>query len=124
MNAQVITTPNGERMIMLSEADYNALVEAAEDASDRAAVTQFRSRLAAGEEELVPEAMLDAILAGENKVRVWRKHRGMTMAALAKAAGVSQPFISQIEDGKREGKADTLRKIADALKVSLDDLVA
>ncbi len=94
-----------------------------DDIADRAAVAQFRDRLASGEEELVPESVLDAIQAGESRIRVWRKHRGMTMAALSKEAGISQPFLSQIEDGKRAGKAETLRKIAAALKVSVDDLV-
>lgn len=47
----------------------------------------------------------------------------MTTVVLAKQAGLSQPFISQIENGQRDGSADALRKIAAALTVSLDDLV-
>ena len=39
MNAQIITTPNGERMVMLPEADYRLLLAAAENASDMAAVS-------------------------------------------------------------------------------------
>ena len=47
---------------------------------------KIMKRLAAGEEELLPAAMVDAILDGESRVRVWREHRGLTAAALAKAA--------------------------------------
>ncbi|MGD9740414.1 MAG: hypothetical protein AB7U48_13540 [Bauldia sp.] len=68
MTKQVIVSPNGERMVVLAEAEYEALVEAAEDAEDIAAVSRFQSRLAAGEEELVPAAVVDRMLQGENAV--------------------------------------------------------
>lgn len=122
MNAQLITTPAGERLVMIPEAEFNTLVAAAEDAADRVAVADFRRKLEAGEEELVPGEVADRILAGENRIKVWRSHRGLTLSALAERAGISQPFLSQIEAGRREGKIDVLRKIAGALNVSLDDL--
>lgn len=122
MNAQVITTPAGERLVLLAEADFNALLAAAEDATDRAAVAEFRAKLEAGDEELVPPDVVDRILAGENRIKAWRSLRGLTMAALAKEAGISQPFLSQIESGKRDGTVEVLRKLAAALRVSLDEL--
>lgn len=123
MNAHSFTTPAGERLVILSEADYTALIEAAEDGADHAAVAQFRQRLAAGEEALISSELVDRLLGGENRIRVWREHRGLTMAALAAQAGIAQPFLSQIETGKRDGTVETLRKIADALSVTIDDLV-
>lgn len=123
MNAHRFTTPAGERLVILSEADYTALIEAAEDAADRAALAQFRQRLAVGEEELIPAEIVDRLLGGENRIRVWREHRGLTVAALAARAGIAQPFLSQIETGKRDGTVETLRRIADALSLTLDDLV-
>nr|WP_244424802.1 helix-turn-helix transcriptional regulator [Methylobacterium nodulans] len=47
----------------------------------------------------------------------------MTAKALAEKAGIAQPFLSQIETGRREGTIDTLRKLAQALNLTLDDLV-
>lgn len=123
MNAQTITTPQGERLVVLPEAEYLALIEAREDAEDVAAVRTFKRKLAAGEEELLPSAFVDRILAGENAIRVWREHRGLTSSALATKAGIGQGFLSQIETGKREGGIDTLKKIALALNVTLDDIV-
>jgi len=67
--------------------------------------------------------MVDRILGGENRIRVWREHRGLTARALAEAAGIAQPFLSQIETGKREGTVDTLRRIAEVLSATIDDLV-
>ncbi|WP_332117289.1 helix-turn-helix transcriptional regulator [Azorhizobium caulinodans] len=123
MKAQTFTTPSGETMVILPKADYDALLAAAEEAGDGAAIGRFRERMAAGEEELLPAAMVDRILAGESPIRVWRQHRGLSLKALAEKVEIAQPFLSQIETGKREGGIDTLKRIASALGVALDDLV-
>jgi DNA-binding XRE family transcriptional regulator len=95
----------------------------AEDAADIAAAEAFRRRLAAGEEELIPSEMVMRMVAGESPVRVWREHRGLTMAALAERARIAQPYLSQIETGKRDGTAQTMKKLAEALDVTVDDLI-
>ncbi|MCC0808577.1 helix-turn-helix transcriptional regulator [Methylobacterium sp. W2] len=123
MNAQTIITPAGERLVLIPEAEYAALIEAAEDAADNAAFDRIEKRLASGEEELIPSDVVDRLLDGENRVRVWREHRGLSAKQLAEKAGIAKPFLSQIETGKREGTVDTLRKIADALSLTIDDLV-
>ena len=123
MKAQTITTPGGERLVMLPEAEFDALVEAAEDVLDRAAAAAFRRKLDTGEEELVPASVVDRILDGENRVKVWREHRGVSRSALAGEAGLSDSDLARIETGEREATASRLKKIAAALTVSLDDLV-
>jgi DNA-binding XRE family transcriptional regulator len=123
MNTQIITTPAGDRLVVLPEADYEALVAAAEDAADIATVRRFKELLASGEEELVPAAIVDRLVAGENAIRVWREHRGLSASSLAEKAGIAQAFLSQIETGKRDGTVTTLKKIADALAVKIDDLI-
>ncbi|MEI5665513.1 helix-turn-helix transcriptional regulator [Bosea sp. CCNWLW174] len=116
-------TIDGEPYVALSRAAYERLIEAAEDAADLRAIAQFERRLAAGEEELLPSDMVGRIIAGENRVRVWREHRGLSVSALADKAGIAQPYLSQIETGKREGTLQTMKKIADALKITVDDLI-
>jgi DNA-binding XRE family transcriptional regulator len=123
MDVQTITTPSGERLVVITEANYKRLVEAAEDAADLAEVSKFQRRLAAGEEELVPADVVERLLSGENRIRVWREHRGMSATALAEKANIAQPFLSQLETGKREGTVETLRKIAASLSLTIDDLV-
>ncbi|CAO4182606.1 Transcriptional regulator [Methylorubrum aminovorans] len=122
MNTRIITTPGGERLVLVPEADFEALVAAAEDNADRTAVADFRRKLAAGEEELIPASVVERLVSGENRVRVWREHRGLSGAALAKQAGLAQAYLSQIETGAREGTVETYGKLAAALGVSLDDL--
>ncbi len=124
MNPQIIISPTGERLVVLAESDFNELMAAAEQAADLASVEAFRRKLAVGEEEFVPAEIVNRILDGENRIRVWREHRGFSCKALAEKSGIASAFLSQIETGKREGTIETLRKIADALSLTIDDLVA
>jgi DNA-binding XRE family transcriptional regulator len=55
-------------------------------------------------------------------IRELRKLAGLNQVELAKKVGVTNNAISQIENGLRKGSIETLRKIALALNVSLDDL--
>ena len=73
--------------------------------------------------ESFPADVVDRLLAGENPIRAYRSHRGMTQGELAAAAGVHPVYISQIETGKRAGSAKTLAAIAGALGVAVDDLI-
>ncbi|KAF1008728.1 MAG: hypothetical protein E5299_01932 [Burkholderia gladioli] len=110
-------------MAILPKADYDKLIEAFEDREDSEAARKFRAKLAASEEELIPAEYVNRMIDGENKIKVWRDFRGMTAKALADAAGLSAPYVSQIESGTREGSLDALKKIAQALKVTIDELV-
>jgi DNA-binding XRE family transcriptional regulator len=120
---QTIKTPEGGEMVILPMADYRKLLEAAEEQADTRAYDLARQRLADGEEELVPAEVVDRLLAGDNPIRVWRDHRGLTGSALAEKAGIAAAYLSQIETGKREGKVETLKAIAAALGVTVDDLI-
>jgi transcriptional regulator with XRE-family HTH domain len=50
-----------------------------------------------------------------------RTMRGMNQVDLARASGVAQNTISEIELGKREARPGTLKKLADALGVEISD---
>jgi len=119
---QYITTPTGDRMVVMPEAEYKKLAEAAQDAADAEAAREFNTRLAAGEEELIPAEFANRIVDGESKIKVWRKFRAMSARQLAAHAGISASFLSQIENGERDGSFETIKKIAAALKISVDDL--
>lgn len=121
--SQIIVTPSGERMVVLPEADYEALVERLEDAEDIASARAVLERIARGEEEMIPSEFVERLIAGENPITVWREYRGLTISALAEKAGLSQSYLSQIEAGKREGRVSVLRRLARVLSVDLEDLV-
>ncbi|MBD0416680.1 helix-turn-helix domain-containing protein [Oryzicola mucosus] len=123
MGVQTLTTSSGERLIVMPEEEYERLLEAAEEATASAEIRNFEMRLAAGDEELLPSEFVERILAGENKVVAWRDHRGLSAKSLAEMSGITQAYLSQIETGKRDGTVGTMKKIADALNVSVDDLI-
>jgi transcriptional regulator with XRE-family HTH domain len=63
-----------------------------------------------------------AALVGE-RVRAARQERGLSLGALAKAAGVGKGSLSEIEHGSRNPTLGTLYSIADALGLPLADLL-
>ena len=52
-----------------------------------------------------------------DKVRYAREQLGLTTQILAERAGVSQPYISEIENGNKNPSAKTIMKLAAALNV-------
>lgn len=94
-------------------------------AGDEAGLTDeaLYDRAGSEGEEAFPIDVADRLLAGENAVRVYRDHRGMTQKQLAGAAGINPIYLSQIERGRRTGSTRTLAAIAGVLGVDLDDLV-
>lgn len=93
------------------------------DQADIAKANKAVRDIAAGDEEVIPAAVVRRLVAGENKVKVWRSHRGLSGRDLAAAAGVSAPFISEIESGKKDASLSVMTKIAEVLTIDLDDLV-
>lgn len=122
MNVQSFMTPTGEEMVILSRAEYDRLVAASDMAADVAAFDEAREALATGVEEALPAAFIHDMVEGESLVRLWRRHRRMTLDALSRASGLSRAYLSQIENGKRVGTVDSLKRIAAGLGVALDDL--
>jgi len=53
-------------------------------------------------------------------IRTVRRRRGLTQAALARAAGTSQPVISAYEAGRRDPTHGTLRKLLAAAGEELE----
>ena len=56
------------------------------------------------------------LLAAPTPLVFWRRKRGLTQAAMAKA-GVTQAYLAQIEAGRRTGPIRVHRRMAEALRV-------
>ena len=83
--------------VTMVRAEFERLVALLEDAEDVAAFDAAQRRLAIGDEELVPAAIADRLLARDSAVRVWREHRGLAGKVLAVRAGISALYLAQIE---------------------------
>jgi predicted transcriptional regulator len=117
---QKIITPGGETLVVVPLAEYEALL----DAADVAAAERIVADIAAGREELIPAAIVDRFLDGENPIRVWREYRGLSATDLAAKVEISAGYLSELETGKKAGGIDTLRRLAAALNLDIDDLVS
>lgn len=121
-NIQLIERDGKPEWAVVPYQEYLRLVEQAEMLEDIRDYDAAKAALEKGEEELIPSEIVFAILDGKNPVKVWREYRGLTQQQLADTAGISKPYLSQIEAGKRTGTSEILSKIARALHVSLDEI--
>ncbi|RVT41825.1 XRE family transcriptional regulator [Sphingobium algorifonticola] len=121
MTVQIVEV-SGQKLAMLPIEDYQRLVDIAEDKHDVIAAEMAEQRRTAGEEYL-PAEVLDRIMNGESALRVWRKHRGMTLEQLAERTGARKSMLSTIENGKAQGKPSLWRALAEVLDVSTDDIL-
>ncbi len=117
MAAQIIEKEGVPEYAVVPYKEYLQLLALAEDTED------IRQAEAAKNSEDIPASVVNALLDGENPLRVWRKFRKLTQAELAKKAGITQAMITMIESGKRTGTVDVLGKLAATLDVDVDDLL-
>ena len=116
-------TKGGQTFVLVPEEVYKDLQEDAEMLADIQAYDAAKSR----NEEIFPAELgvklSEAARAGKSLVPVWREYREMTQTALAEASGVNRVYLSEIESGKKPGSVEALKRIAEALRIGLDDLV-
>ena len=68
----------------------------------------------------LPGEVLDALTARqESPLRILRKHRGLTQAQLAEASGLSRPYLTEMEKGRKAGSLRALRAVAQSLNVDI-----
>lgn len=109
-------------MVTITRAEYDLLRAAAEDLADLQTYDRAKAALAAGEDEMIPAEYVNRLLNGDNPLRVYRDLRGMTQSALAQRSGVNRVTVAEIETGRKQGSVATLRKLASALGVAVDDV--
>ena len=119
---QIVERDGRPEWAVIPYADYERLLALAEDAGDLRAYDQAMHAITAGE-ETVPGEVVRRLVAGENRLRVWREHRGLTQVDLAQRAGVGQPYVAMLEAGDRKGSVARLRALARALDLDVDDLL-
>lgn len=121
MKHQIITTPNGDELVVLSRADYEALLQSAdaadEDADDVAIYDARKAELTAGLDARLPPEVSAAILRGDSLLKALRNWKDMTQTHLALETGFAQGYISDLEAGRRKGTNETLEQIARAMDI-------
>ena len=123
MNAQIITSNGKPAFAVLPIAEYQRLLALAEVRLDLEEANRVSARIAAGEEETLPAEFVAELVNGKtHALRLWRRHRGLTLEALAKTCGVTRSALSQIESRRTKASAALLKRLAQALGCDMDDL--
>jgi hypothetical protein len=121
--AQIIRTAGGEELVVLSRAEYEALLDRAdqeaEDADDLAIYDARKAELIAGG-VVLPLAVSAAILRGDSRLKAIRRWRKETQLHLASKTDIGQGYLSDLENGRRIGTPETLAKLARALDVPVE----
>jgi len=123
MTVQIIKQGDKPEWAVVPYDVYIQLVDKAEMAQDIQDYDSAKVALNHGEDELIPSDVVYAILDGANSIKTWREYRMLSQHELAEKAGISVPYLSQLETNKRKGSLTVLSAIAKALKVSLEHVV-
>ena len=115
MSIQTIVSPSGDELVVIQPQEYQDLL----DTRDHAAAM----RAIADGADTLTDAELGDYLAAPTPLAYWRKRRSMTQAQLAAALEVSQPYLAQLETGKRTGDVVLYARLAEALRLRIEDLV-
>ena len=70
-----------------------------------------------------PHEVVKANVRGDTLVKAWREYLGLTQQELAKKAGMKQASIARIEAGKTTPRKTTLKRLADAMGISVEQLL-
>ncbi len=125
---QIIRSPSGEELVVLSRAEYEALrsrvdhasdQEDAEDAEDLAIYDARKAELTSSNAMLPPEVSA-AILRGDTRLKAIRRWRGHKQRLLTSKTGIGQGYLSDLETGRRTGTPETIAKLAQALDVPVE----
>jgi len=122
MNIQIIEHNGAPEYAIIPFDEWEKIIGRMEEMEDIRDSRNISSSIAAGEETF-PDDFIKRLSSGENRLKVWREYRKLTLAKLAKACGVSIPAISQIENDKRTPSVDLLVKLSKALCCDMEDLI-
>lgn len=118
-NADIITTPKGERLAILPLNEYRRLVADSEAKEIAEKIVRARS----GRAETFSHEEVEEMLAAPSKLAFWRKKRGLSQGDLAARAGISQSYLSALEAQDRIGNPGLIKRLAHELAVRMEDIV-
>lgn len=113
---QIIRQGGKAAFVVIPIAEWRQIEARLEDKADTAAVRAFLDDPG----ETFPDAVVAALIDGASPVKTFREHRGLTQAALARAARTSAAYVSQIERGARRAGRKLTARLSTALAVDRD----
>jgi ribosome-binding protein aMBF1 (putative translation factor) len=118
---QTIRSASGEELIVLTRAEFDALIAAVadqlEDADDVAVLDERMAALQNGQDARLPAEVTAAMLSGDSLIRALRRWKGLTQTDLAERTKLAQGYISDLENHRKSGTNETLHAVAAALGI-------
>lgn len=115
---QIIRTPSGDEMVLLSREDYDSLLLALADVEDKLAVRVLReAELTRGVSAPLHSDMVATVADGHSRLAAARKMRGLRPEDLAGESGVDVGIINSVENGYTDLTPDQAAKLATALGI-------
>jgi hypothetical protein len=116
MTIQTLSTPSGDKLVVMPMEEYEDLIDARRyEAAMRA--------IESGAAETLSSEQAEVYLAAPTPLAFWRERRGMSCAALAEAVSLPEPELMLIEAGKARGDISLYPRLAQALRVRIDDIL-
>lgn len=70
-----------------------------------------------------PNEVVKANVRGESLIKAWREYLKLTQAELAAKAGMKQSALARLESSNASPRKATLSKIAEAMGISVEQLI-
>ncbi len=125
-HVQFIKTPSGEELAVLPRAEYDAMISAQslhqrydEDADD-VAIYDARQADLDNSTGYLPAEVSKLMLQGNSRLKAIRRWRDITQLHIEFKTGISQGYLSELENGIKTGTPETLAMLAKALDVPLE----
>lgn len=119
-NISFIEDSHGKKAVILSIEAYEDITKKLEELEDIEAYIKVK---ATPQESFPLDIVEKLVLAEESKVKILREYRGYTLTTLASMVGISEAYLSQIENHKRKGNIDLYKEISRVLDVDMDLLI-
>ena len=118
---QIIKTPAGGELVVLTRQDYDSLlqelVEAKEDLSDILTYDECITELAASKAPYLPAEVSPYLLKGHSRVAAFRQWRGLSLGDMAKASAISEALLFDIEARRLIPTFEQATQLAVALEI-------
>ena len=80
-------------------------------------------RLSSRVDTAVPNEVVERVIMGKlTPIRAWREHLGLTQSEVAARMKISQAALAQVEAPEARPRKTTLRRVAQALGIRLEQL--
>jgi len=119
-NISFIEDSHGKKAVIISMEAYNKMNEQLEELEDINAYNNLKGNA----QERFPITIVEKLVQGEeSKIKIFREYRSYNLTNLAKVLGISEAYLSQIENQKRKGNIELYKKIAQVLDIEIGLLV-